>query len=62
MSRSPGGGCDAVFPPANHGLFVADPVEGVDRRDQLAPAYLSSVTAFLADRRADRPGGSRAVN
>ncbi|MCK0112084.1 alpha/beta hydrolase [Ornithinimicrobium sp. F0845] len=41
----------AVFPHANHGLFVADPVDGVDRRDQLAPAYLPTVTAFLADRR-----------
>lgn len=42
----------AVFPHANHGLFVADPVEGVDRRAQLAPGYLPTVTAFLADRRA----------
>jgi len=42
----------AVFPQANHGLFVADPVEGVDRRDQLAPAYLPTVTAFLADQTA----------
>lgn len=40
----------AVFPHADHGLFVADPVDGVDRREQLAPAYLPTVTAFLADR------------
>lgn len=41
----------AVFPGANHGLFTADPDPEVPRRDQLAPAYLPTVTAFLADRR-----------
>lgn len=41
----------AVFPGANHGLFVADPEPGVDRRDQLAPAYLPTLTAFLSERR-----------
>jgi pimeloyl-ACP methyl ester carboxylesterase len=40
----------AVFPGANHGLFVADPAPGVDRWDQLAPAYLPTLTAFLSDR------------
>lgn len=38
----------AVFPGANHGLFVADPEPGVPRRDQLAPAYLATVAGFLA--------------
>lgn len=42
----------AVFPGADHGLFVADPDETVARRDQLAPAYLPTMTDFLADRRA----------
>jgi uncharacterized protein len=41
----------AVFPGANHGLFIADPDPEVPRRDQLAPAYLPTLTAFLADRR-----------
>lgn len=41
----------AVFPGANHGLLVADPVEGIDRRDQLAPAYLPTVEGFLRERR-----------
>ena len=41
----------AVFPGANHGLFVADPDPVVPRRDQLAPAYLPTLTAFLAARR-----------
>lgn len=41
----------AVFPGADHGLFVADPEPGVDRRDQLAPAYLPTLTAFLSERR-----------
>ena len=41
----------AVFPGADHGLYVADPDPAVPRRDQLAPAYLPTVAAFLADRR-----------
>ncbi|HMO12467.1 MAG TPA: alpha/beta hydrolase [Actinotalea sp.] len=41
----------AVFPGADHGLFVADPDPQVPRRDQLAPAYLPTLMAFLADRR-----------
>lgn len=40
----------AVFPGADHGLFVADPDPSVARRDQLAPSYLPTLTAFLADR------------
>ncbi|MFC8193425.1 alpha/beta hydrolase family protein [Cellulomonas sp. NPDC057328] len=42
----------AVLPGADHGLFVSRPAPGVPRRDQLAPAYLPTLTAFLADRRA----------
>ncbi len=41
----------AVFPGADHGLFIADPEPGVERRDQLAPGYLPMLAAFLADRR-----------
>ena len=41
----------AVFPGANHGLFIADPDPAISRRDQLAPAYLPTLRAFLADRR-----------
>jgi pimeloyl-ACP methyl ester carboxylesterase len=41
----------AVFPGADHGLFVADLDPAVPRRDQLAPADLPTLTAFLADRR-----------
>lgn len=41
----------AVFPGADHGLFIADPDPAVPRRDQLAPAYLPTLRAFLADRR-----------
>lgn len=40
----------AVFPRANHGLFVADPDPDVPRREQLAPAYLPTLNAFLAER------------
>ncbi len=36
--------------PRGHG-FVADPDPTINRRDQLAPAYLPTLTAFLADRR-----------
>jgi pimeloyl-ACP methyl ester carboxylesterase len=41
----------AVFPNADHGLFVAQPTAGVARRDQTAPAYMFTITAFLDDRR-----------
>ncbi len=41
----------AVFPGADHGLFVAAREEGVPRITQLAPAYLATVRGFLADRR-----------
>ncbi|QDZ16118.1 alpha/beta hydrolase family protein [Humibacter ginsenosidimutans] len=43
----------AVFPSADHGLFVAEPRPGVPRREQLAPLYLPTVAAFLADRAAE---------
>lgn len=41
----------AVLPDADHGLFVAEPIEGVDRRSQLAPGSLPLVAAFLAEQR-----------
>ncbi|QCR18724.1 alpha/beta hydrolase family protein [Agrococcus sp. SGAir0287] len=41
----------AVLPDADQGMFVAAPADGVDRRSQLAPAYLPLVSAFLADQR-----------
>jgi len=37
----------AVFPGANHGLFTADPIDGVERTSQLAPGFLPMVTAFI---------------
>jgi pimeloyl-ACP methyl ester carboxylesterase len=37
----------AVFPGANHGLFVADPEPGVDRTSQLAPGFLPMLGGFL---------------
>jgi pimeloyl-ACP methyl ester carboxylesterase len=37
----------AVFPGADHGLFVADPAPGVDRTSQLAPGFLPMLGAFL---------------
>ena len=37
----------AVFPDADHGLFVADPEPGVDRTDQLAPGFLPMLGGFL---------------
>ncbi len=46
LPEHPGHGF-AVFPQGDHGLFVADPVDGVPRRDQLAPAYLATVAGFL---------------
>jgi pimeloyl-ACP methyl ester carboxylesterase len=38
----------AVFPGANHGLFVADPDPAVPRREQLASGFLPMVAGFLA--------------
>jgi len=38
----------AVFPGADHGLFTADPIDGVDRTLQLASGFLPMVTAFIA--------------
>lgn len=55
LPPSPLGHGFAVFPGANHGMFVADPDPAVDRRDQLAPAYLPTIRAFLADRRREQP-------
>lgn len=43
----------AVFPRADHGLFIAGPQQGIPRRAQLAPMYLPTVAAFLRDRAAD---------
>ncbi|WP_171906724.1 alpha/beta hydrolase family protein [Jiangella alba] len=40
----------AVFPGADHGLYIAEPDPAVSRRDQLAPAYLATVGAFLTGR------------
>jgi pimeloyl-ACP methyl ester carboxylesterase len=37
----------AVFPGADHGLFVADPKPGVDRTSQLAPGFLPMLGSFL---------------
>jgi uncharacterized protein len=37
----------AVFPGADHGLFVADPEPGVDRTSQLAPGFLPMLGSFL---------------
>jgi len=37
----------AVFPGAYHGLFTADPIDGVERTSQLAPGFLPMVTAFI---------------
>jgi pimeloyl-ACP methyl ester carboxylesterase len=37
----------AVFPGADHGLFVADPEPGVDRTSQLAPGFLPMLGGFL---------------
>ena len=39
----------AVFPGADHGLYISDP--DPEAPDTLAPAYLPTLTAFLADRR-----------
>jgi uncharacterized protein len=38
----------AVFPDANHGLFLAPPDPEIPRRDQLAPGFLPMLEAFLA--------------
>ena len=37
----------AVFPGADHGLFVADPEPGVDRTSQLAAGFLPMLGSFL---------------
>lgn len=50
----------AVFPGADHGLYIADPDPQVPRRDQLAPAYLPTLRAFLADRRVRTPATAAA--
>lgn len=41
----------AVFPGVDHGLYTAGPDPAIPRRDQLAPAYLPTLRAFLTDRR-----------
>jgi hypothetical protein len=51
LSPSPHHGI-ALFPHGNHGFFTADPDPSIPRRDQLVPAYLPTITSFLADRRA----------
>jgi hypothetical protein len=38
----------AVFPGADHGLFVADPDPAVPRTEQLAPGFLPMLGGFLA--------------
>ena len=45
----------AVFPAADHGLFVEGPRPGVLRRDQLAPGVLGMIIGFI--RSAARPAG-----
>lgn len=52
LPANPHGHGFAVFPGADHGLFVAEPDPTVPRIEQLAPAYLPTLRAFLADRRA----------
>lgn len=42
----------AVFPGADHGLYIAKRDPAIARRDQLAPAYLATIGGFLADRAA----------
>ena len=41
-------GSRAVFPGADHGLYVADPDPAVPRTEQLAPGFLPMLGAFLA--------------
>lgn len=41
----------AVFPGADHGLFIAERDPLIPRMDQLAPAYVPTLRAFLASRR-----------
>jgi uncharacterized protein len=45
LPGDPGG--IGVFPRANHGLFVADPSDGIDRTSQLAPGFLAMLTGFI---------------
>jgi pimeloyl-ACP methyl ester carboxylesterase len=47
VSGAPGLTGLAVFPGADHGLFVADPEPGVDRTSQLAPGFLPMLGGFL---------------
>jgi pimeloyl-ACP methyl ester carboxylesterase len=47
----------AVFPGADHGLFIADPDPGIARTDQLAAGFLPMLTGFLA-----RQSGARFRN
>lgn len=44
-----------VFPGGNHGLFVADPQEGVPRHTQLAPGFLELLADWLEQRVGARP-------
>jgi uncharacterized protein len=55
LPTNPAGHGFAVFPGADHGLFIADADPDVVRRDQLAPAYLPTLTAYVTDRRTDAP-------
>ncbi|GAA4904208.1 CocE/NonD family hydrolase [Stackebrandtia albiflava] len=41
----------AVFPDADHGLFIAPPTPGTDRTAQLAPGFLTLLRGFLAARK-----------
>lgn len=45
----------AVFPNANHGLYVTDPDPEVPRKDQLAPGVLPMIAGFLASIAATPP-------
>jgi pimeloyl-ACP methyl ester carboxylesterase len=47
VAGAPGLAGLAVFPGADHGLFVADPEAGVDRTSQLAPGFLPMLGSFL---------------
>jgi hypothetical protein len=56
-----GGHGIAVFPGADHGLFVADPEPGIARTDQLAPGFLPMLGGFLARQRSASQQHARAV-
>ncbi|NED98258.1 alpha/beta hydrolase [Phytoactinopolyspora alkaliphila] len=51
LPPSPDGHGLAVFPGADHGLYMADPDPAMPRRDQLAPGYLQMVEGFLSARK-----------